>query len=79
MSIKERISQYLKYKGKKAMRKVKNISIPSKIIKEIAAEVGCTDRTVYGAINFRTDGEQPERIRELALKKGGIVSHKMVG
>lgn len=52
------------------MRKVKYISIPSKIIKEIAAEVGCTDRTVYGAINFRTDGEQPERIRELALKKG---------
>ena len=50
------------------MRKVKYISIPSKIIKEIAAEVGCTDRTVYGAINFRTDGEQPERIRELALK-----------
>ena len=61
------------------MRKVKYISIPSKIIKEIAAEVGCTDRTVYGAINFRTDGEQPERIRELALKKGGIVSHKIVG
>ena len=50
------------------MRKVKYISIPSKIIKEIAAEVGCTDRTVYGAINFRTDGEQPERIRELAWK-----------
>lgn len=71
--------KYKRLNVKKAMRKVKYISIPSKIIKEIAAEVGCTDRTVYGAINFRTDGEQPERIRDLALKKGGIVSHKMVG
>ena len=43
------------------------------IDKEIAAELGCTVDTVYNALNLTdpTTGEQPDRIRRMALERGG--------
>lgn len=53
-------------------RVITMISLPIAIRREIASEVGVSIDTVDNALKFRTYGEQPERIRAMAFKRGGV-------
>lgn len=53
-------------------RVITMISLPIAIRREIASEVGVSIDTVDNALKFRTYGEQPERIRQMAYNKGGV-------
>ena len=53
-------------------RVITMISLPIAIRREIASEVGVSIDTVDNALKFRTYGEQPERIRQMAYDKGGV-------
>lgn len=53
-------------------RVITMISLPIGIRREIASEVGVSIDTVDNALKFRTYGEQPERIRQMAYDKGGV-------
>lgn len=60
------------------MRKVKYISVSPQQKKEISAEIGCCLQAVYNALNYKTDGELANRVRSLALKKGGFHTQKII-
>ena len=45
--------------------------------KEIATKVGCTYDTVNNALNFKTYGEQPDRIRRMARERGECENTKI--
>lgn len=53
-------------------RVITMISLPIGIRRAIASEVGVSIDTVDNALKFRTYGEQPERIRQMAYDKGGV-------
>ena len=56
---------------------MKKIVIDSDFIKEIANHMRCSDQTVRLALRFITSGEQPDKIREMAIKKYfGVVIEK---
>lgn len=40
------------------------------MVKQLANQFNCTEQTVRNALRGVTEGEQPERIREAALKMG---------
>lgn len=54
-------------------KNIRKIIVSPEVKKEIAAELGCTVDTVYNALNLTdpTTGEQPDRIRRMALERGG--------
>lgn len=58
---------------------VKVIIAPPQVKKEIAAELGCSRETVYNALNLTdpTTGEQADRIRSMALQRGGCQGTKV--
>lgn len=60
------------------MRKktIKCIVVPRGIVNEIMAEVGCSQMSVYRALRLETASEQADKIRKLALAKGGIQTTK---
>lgn len=55
-------------------KNIRKIIVSPEVKKEIAAELGCTVDTVYNALNLTdpTTGEQPDRIRRMALERGGV-------
>lgn len=55
---------------------IKCIVCPRGTIGEIAKEVGCTKASVFRALRLETASEQADKIRELALAKGGIYTTK---
>ncbi len=60
-------------------KKITCIEIPPSVKKEIAEELGCTVDTVYNALNLTLprQGEQPDRIRKMAMDRGGVVTDKI--
>lgn len=64
--------------GKRVQRRIKIIAVAPAVKREIAAELGCTVDTVYNALNLTdpTTGEQPDRIRQMAMARGGFESFK---
>lgn len=64
--------------GKKVLKKIRVIDVSSDVKKEIAEELGCGIQTVYNALNLSdpTTGEQPNRIRQMAMARGGVESTK---
>ena len=53
-------------------RVITMISLPIGVRREIASELRVSIDTVDNALKFRTYGEQPERIRQMAYDKGGV-------
>lgn len=50
------------------------------VVPKIAARFGVTDQTVRNALRFSTEGEQPDAIREVALKEFGcLIQKKQIG
>lgn len=60
------------------VRKRKYISLPKRYLSELQKEFGVTSECVRLALNFKTDGEQPEAIRARALEMNGFVTFKAV-
>lgn len=62
------------------MRKktIKCIVVPRGTVDEIAKEVGCSQMSVYRALRLETASEQADKIREIALAKGGISTTKTI-
>lgn len=63
------------------MRKLvykKVIELAPDLKKQIAKELGCSAVTIYNALNLSdpTVGEQPDRIREMAMAMGGKEDRK---
>lgn len=55
---------------------IKCIVCPRGTVDEIVKEVGCTRASVFRALRLETASEQADKIRELALAKGGILTTK---
>ena len=60
------------------VRKRKYIALPKKYQKEIEGEFGVTSECVRLALNFSTDGDQPEAIRARAIEMNGFITFKAV-
>jgi predicted transcriptional regulator len=43
------------------------------MVTKLASRLGVTEQTVRNALRFATEGEQPDLIREIALKDYGCV------
>lgn len=60
------------------MRKKKIIQIPRKNVGMLAKTTGTSESTVYNALAFRSDSENAQQIRRLALSAyGGIETFKI--
>lgn len=46
------------------------------VVSKLSSRFGVTDQTVRNALRFSTEGEQPDLIREVALKEYGCVLQK---
>ena len=57
---------------------IKCIVVPRGTVDEIMREVGCSQMTVYRALRLESASEQADKIRELALAKGGVKTSKAV-
>jgi hypothetical protein len=55
---------------------IKCIVCPRGTVDEIVKEVGCTRASVFRALRLETASEQADRLRKLALAKGGIQTTK---
>lgn len=55
---------------------IKCIVVPKGTIDEIVKEVGCSRASVFRALRLETSSEQADKIRKLALAKGGISTTK---
>lgn len=60
------------------VRKRKYIALPKKYQRELEGEFGVTRECVRLALNFSTDGDQPEAIRARALEMNGFITFKAV-
>lgn len=60
------------------VRKRKYISLPDRYKKLLIEEFGVTRECVRLALSFRTEGEQPEAIRERAMQMNGFIAYKAV-
>ena len=61
-------------------RKKKIIQVSRKNVDALAKAVGVKNTTVWNALAFRSDSENAQQIRRLALSSyGGIETYKMVG
>ena len=61
-------------------RKKKIIQVPRKNVDALAKVMGVKNTTVWNALAFRSDSENAQQIRRLALSTyGGIETYKMVG
>lgn len=62
---------------KRKLVSVKYISLPPALMKQIAeTPPKCSVDTVRNALNFKTYGDNPDRIRRLAEQLGGKVTTK---
>ena len=55
---------------------IKCIVVPKGTVDEIVAEVGCSRASVFRALRLETSSEQANKVRKLALSKGGILTTK---
>lgn len=62
----------------KAPKKKKYLSLPPEYKKQITKELGCSMDTVDNALNYHTEGEQPELIRKKAQDMGAVEAIKTV-
>lgn len=61
------------------MRKKKIIQIPRKNVGLLAKAMSTSETTVYNALAFRSDSENAQRIRSLALSAyGGVETFKTI-
>ena len=60
------------------VKKKRYIALPDRYKKQLADEFGVTSECVRLALNFTTDGEQPEAIRARAMQMNGFISFKAV-
>lgn len=60
------------------VKKKKYIALPDRYKKQLVEEFGVTSECVRLALNFTTDGEQPEAIRARAMQMNGFISFKAV-
>lgn len=51
----------------------KYISVPNHIKRELRTIFNCTKEMVWMALNFKSDSDLAQRIRKLALDKGGVI------
>ena len=51
----------------------KYISVPKAIRRELEVIFKCSRVTVWAALNYRTTGDQPDKIRKMAIAKGGVI------
>lgn len=57
----------------------KKIIVPYGTLSRMAEAFGCQIRTVRKALNFETDSEQAQLLRNKALKEyGGMLQHSIV-
>lgn len=60
-------------------RKKKIIQVPRKNVDALAKAMGCKNVTVWNALAFRSDSENAQQIRRLALSTyGGIETTKII-
>lgn len=62
----------------KVPKKRKYISLAPDYKRQIAAELKCSIDTVDNALNYRTEGDQPELIRKKAKEMGGVDAMKTI-
>ena len=62
----------------KIPKKRKYISLPPEYKREIAADLGCSIDTIDNALNYRSEGDQPDRIRKRAKEMGGVDAVKTI-
>lgn len=55
---------------------IKCIVVPRGTVDEIVKEVGCNRASVFRALRLETASAQADKIREIALAKGGILTTK---
>lgn len=60
------------------VRKLKYIALPKRLLPILYNEFGVTSETVRLALEFKTNGDQPEAIRAKALEMGGFIAVKAV-
>lgn len=60
------------------VKKRKYIALPDRYKKQIVQEFGVSSESVRLALSFRTEGEQPEKIRERAMQMGAFIAYKAV-
>ena len=60
------------------VKRKKYITVPDRVRKALIAEFDVTRECVRLALNYKTDGIQPEAIRERAIAMGGFESFKAV-
>lgn len=61
---------------RKVVRKV--IELPPALKKQIACECACTDDTVRNALNFKTTGDNADRIRQRAIELKGVTTTRII-
>lgn len=60
------------------VKKRKYLSLPDRYKKLLTQEFGVSSESVRLALSFRTEGEQPEAIRERAKQMGAFIAYKAV-
>lgn len=55
---------------------IKCIVVPRGTVDEIVKDVGCNRASVFRALRLETASAQADKIREIALAKGGILTTK---
>lgn len=56
---------------------IKCIVIPRGMVNEIMQEIGCSQNTVYRALRCESASAMADRIRELAIAKGGAITNRV--
>lgn len=62
----------------KVPKKKKYLSLAPDAKKQIAKSLNCSIDTVDNALNYRTEGDQPELIRKKAKEMGAVEAIKTV-
>jgi hypothetical protein len=51
----------------------KYVSVPNPTKRKLREVFDCTKEMVWQALNYKTDSDLARRIRELAIKMGGVI------
>lgn len=62
----------------KVPKKKKYLSLPPEYKKQIAKSLSCSIDTVDNALNYHTEGDQPELIRKRAREMGAVEATKTI-
>lgn len=76
--VNEILANIQKSSFKMQKKTIKCIVVPRGTVDEIMREVGCSQMTVYRALRMESASEQADKIRKLALAKGGSLTTKAI-